>query len=548
MSAATKGGPEFAHLADIWEAMADAIADAPALIDERTSRSWSEFDNRAARLATALAALGVARGTVVAIDLLNCSEYLETYFAVLKLRAVPANLNYRYVGDELRQLLDITRAEVLVVHSSLINQVEHAVQRTTTVREVIAVDDLDGASKPDSWLDYEALIDGHGLCHRIERRADDIFLSFTGGTTGLPKAVSYQLGPTTVRSVLTRELIIGEPFPEGESPVDGALRLHNSGRGAVTIPASPLMHSTGLQFAAFPALVAGGCVVTDGSRRFDAHRILSSVVQHQATAIAIVGDAFARPLLRALDEAVEGGRPYDCSSLRCIASAGLTWSSDVKTAILDHITQIVVMEACGSTEGAQYGSQISRRGDIAATARFIPSPGVKLLDDAKREVAAGEIGRIAAPTIASGYLSDPEATARAFFTLDAQTYVIPGDFGRITTDGQLELLGRGTSVINRGGEKIFPEEVEQRILAHEAVEDVVVVGIADERLGQTVGAVVQARPDAALTAEAIGSHLEGRLGSYKRPRRIVFAVVPRFANGKPDFATAVDMLNDEPGP
>jgi 3-oxocholest-4-en-26-oate---CoA ligase len=542
--------PKYEHLADVWEALSDAVGDAPALSHGGTTRSWRDFDERSARLASALSALGVGYGTVVAIDLFNCSEYLEAYFAVLKLRAVPANVNYRYAGNELRQLLNLARAEVLVVHATLVGDIELAIDHAGTVRSVIVVDhpdsdhpdsDQQGRRTPD-WHDYEALIESHPPAARIERSGEDIFLSFTGGTTGLPKGVTYSLGPATLRSILTRDLITGESFPADEDTVAGALRLSSVGRLPVAIPASPLMHSTGLQFASFPTLVAGGSVVTDGNQRFDPHRILSAVQQHRATAMAIVGDAFARPLLRALTEAFEAGRPYDCSSLRCIASAGLAWSGDVKAAILELIPQVVVMEACGSTEGAHYGSQLSRRGDPAVTGRFAPFTGVKILDDERQEVPAGEIGRIAGPTVASGYLNDLEATAKSFFRFDGQNYVSPGDLGRIAEDGQLELLGRGTSVINRGGEKVFPGEVEQQILSHGLVEDALVIGVPDERFGQAVGAVVQVRVGAAVGSDALWTHLEGNLASYKVPRRIVFANVPRFPNGKPDFATATQLL------
>jgi fatty-acyl-CoA synthase len=301
------------------------------------------------------------------------------------------------------------------------------------------------------------------------------------------------------------------------------------------------MHSTGLQFASFPALVAGGCVVTDGSPRFEPTRVLSAVQRHRATSIAIVGDAFARPLLNALDDSAAEDDPYDCASLRCIASAGLTWSADVKRGLLRHIPHVALVEACGSTEGAYYGTEITRDGDEIVTGRFTAAAGVKIVDDDLREVVPGVTGRIAAPTVAAGYLGDTHATERSFTEFDGVRYTIPGDLGRIDRDGTLVLIGRGTSVINRGGEKVFPQEIEQVLLEHPAVDDALVFGLPDERLGQSVAAIVGVRVGDEPALDELRTLLSIHLASDKVPRLIMIAEVPRFPNGKPDYAAATEL-------
>jgi len=302
------------------------------------------------------------------------------------------------------------------------------------------------------------------------------------------------------------------------------------------------MHSTGLQFASFTALVAGGCVVTDSSRGFDAHRLLHAVSRHRATAMAIVGDAFARPILHALNDAAASGDPYDTSSLRCIASAGVTWSAEVKLGLLEYLPQVVLVDGCGSTEGAHYGSQLTRYGEPVQTGRFMPNPGVKIVDHDRHEVASGEVGLIVSPTPARGYLNDEAASARAFFQVDDQWYTVPGDFGRIDDDGFLTLLGRGSSIINSGGEKIFPDEIEHLIVAHPDVEDVLVFGTPDERFGQAVSAIVQVRPGSGLNEEGVKTIVRDQAASYKIPRRVRLGPVPRFPNGKPDFEAASNAI------
>jgi fatty-acyl-CoA synthase len=531
------------HLADAWEAVADAIPDEPALVHGSTIRTWREFDQRSARLAAGLRDIGVGEGSVVAIDLFNCNEYLESFAAAIKVRAVPANLNFRYLGDELHQLLEKAEAEVVVFHASLAERVFSATSRgLPKLRALVQVDDGDAPEGTDV-LDYEEFIDGHPPASRISRSGEDSFLIYTGGTTGLPKGVMFQIGLATPAFMMMRPLLLGLPIAADTDPAEVAVALRQRGELPAAVPAAPLMHATGLGYVSFTALAAGGSVVTLEQRSFDPHELLSVVQRRRVSMIGIVGDAFALPIVRALDEAVAAGEPYDTSSLRSICSAGVAWSAQVKNRLFDHIPQVLLSDSCGATDGAGlYGNQMTRKGDVATTATFQPGPGVKVLDESRREVPVGEIGYLAVPTTATGYFRDPEATARTYFDIDGVSYSMPGDLGRIGADGMVTLIGRGTSVINTGGEKVFPEEVEDIIKQIDGVSDCLVFGTPDERLGQQVTAIAEADAGTAVTSEQIIDATKQRIAGYKAPRWVILASVPRFPNGKPDFQTARSLV------
>jgi fatty-acyl-CoA synthase len=530
------------HLATIWEAISDALPDRIALQHGEAETSWHDFEHRAARFAAAMLAAGVQPGDTVAVDLYNCSEYLEVFFAALKIRAVPANVNYRYLDEELLQLLDLLDAAVLVYSAPLREQVAGAVARTSGLRltvEVGAVDPL-----PSHVRGYEDLLATHEPAARTERFPDDNFLSCTGGTTGLPKAVEYVIARSVANTRILGRQMLGLDDVDWEGPaVERALELHRRGLSPVALPASPLMHSTGLIMASLPVLTAGGLVVTLTSRRFDAEELFTTAERTRPRTVSIVGDAFARPMVKELARRAALGLPYDTSSLVTITSAGVAWSREIKEALLEHIPQVTLVDACGSSEGATIGTTQVRRGTPASTDRFTPAPGLRIIRTDGTDIPPGdeELGMFLVPTVAKGYRNDPDRTAAAFRLVDGRMYVLTGDWGRWNPDGTITLVGRGTSTINTGGEKVFPEEVEKVIRALPGVEDCVVLGRPHERFGTSVAAVVQladGSPESpAAAAERITSAARGRLAGYKVPRTIVFGTVPRAANGK--------MLYDE---
>ena len=536
------------HFATTWEAIADAYPGDPAIIYGTRTWTWREFDDRASRLAAAMTAAGVGAGDTVAIDLYNSSEYLETFYAALKIRAVPANVNYRYLGDEMLHLLEQAEARVLVHHASFASRVAPAIAALPGLRLVIEVDNLGGTRPPDTGtIGYEALIAGIGPAQRIERPGGDVFLSFTGGTTGLPKGVEYVVGNSVNNTDVLARLNLGITDLDWSAPsIERARQLREAYPPPVALPASPMMHSTGLIMASLPVLTLGGIVISLTSPHFDADELFTAVAGHRPSTVSIVGDAFARPMLRALDRQAATGAPYDTSSLITITSAGVAWSRQVKEQLLEHIPQVTLVDACGSSEGAAIGSQVTRRGEPASTDRFVPGAGLRLLrsDGSVIPADSREVGLFLLPTGCRGYRNDPERTARAFRTIDGQRYVLPGDWGRWNEDGTITLIGRRTSTINTGGEKVFPEEVQQVVLLNEDIEDCLVLGMPDERFGQRVVAIVQPVAGRTVDPDEVTRFVHDRLAGYKAPRTVLVATVPRGPNGKALFKEAREMFAD----
>ena len=545
------------HLATIWESIADRLPDEIALVHGGRRVTWREFEQRAARFAAALAEAGVGPGQTVAIDMYNCPEYLEAFFAALKIRAAPANVNYRYLDEELSALLRQSDAVALVYHAALRDRVSRAAATVPGLRllaeaGVVACGAGQGAavSGGDALPDarsYEELIRSHSPAPRIFRPGSDGFLSYTGGTTGLPKGVEYVIGNSVRNTRMLGSQMLGLEDVDWEGPaLDRALLLHRQGRRPVALPASPLMHSTGLIMASLPVLTAGGAVVTLTARSFDPDELFTAVAANRPRTLSIAGDAFARPMVRALERRAAAGDRYDTSSLVTVTSAGVAWSAEVKRALLEHIPQVALVDACGSSEGATIGSMVSRHGTPLTTDRFQPAPGVRLqrADGTDIPADSSEIGTFCVPTVAKGYRNDPERTAAVFRVIDGRQYVSTGDLGRWNGDGTVTLVGRGTSVINTGGEKVFPEEVEKVIRALAAVDDCVVLGLPDERFGQRVAAVVQPRGEG-LEAAAVTAAVRGQLAGYKVPRTVLIAPVPRAPNGKIMFEAARQLFGTD---
>jgi len=545
---------EALHFATLWEAIADEIPAAPALTHGARTIAWGEFEQRAARLAGALLAHGVGPGSVVACYLYNCPEYFETFLAALKIRAVPANVNYRYGGAELRALLENCEAEVLLFDSALGERVASIRHEVPGVRLFVEVGEGACGARLPGACGYSELIASSEPAPRVSRSEQDVFLSYTGGTTGLPKGVRYTIGRGVTNSLRLRDLFLGTSTDLGI--VDYAAGQARDGNGLVAIPASPLMHSTGFTFASLPTLTSGGQVATLEGRSFDARELLATIGAVHAQVVAIVGDAFALPLLRALDagaaagagEPASGAAPasggrYDTSSLRTICSAGTAWSARIKQRLLEHLPHAVLLDFCGSTEGVTYGFRRVRRGDPAFTANFEAAAGLTVIGPDRRELPRGEVGLLAGPTPASGYHKDPQRSAATFFTIGGEQVAVPGDLGRIEADGSVTLIGRGASVINTGGEKVHPAEVEEVLVELAGVEECLVAGVPDERFGQLVAAIVVTAADHRLSASDVIAAARRSLAGYKVPRLVVFVdEVPRAPNGKIDYAAVQAVL------
>ena len=524
--------------AEIFETVADLIPDAPAIINGGVRRSWRDYEQRAARVATALRAAGLEPGAKAGLYGYNSNEYLEAQFGMFKARVLPINVNYRYVEHELLYLLDNADAEALVFDAQFGARVSSVAGRLPRLKLLIEIDDgsgehLDGAHR------LEDLIAASAPLPRQPYFEDDIYMLYTGGTTGMPKGVMYRQDDFTLG--LARAGLGPEAPPTGEALVAAIKALHAAGAAPVSLAACPLMHGTGLWLGVFLAHFLGGAAVTFRNERFDPHALWALVRREKITSIAIVGDAFAKPMLAALREAKAAGTPYDLSTLSQIVSSGVMFSTEVKQGLLD-FADITILDAMGSTEGSMGASVVSRAAPPGETARFERNPTTRVFNEQDEDVSPGsdEIGMIANGGFAPvGYYKDPEKTARTFRTIRGQRYSFPGDFAKVAADGSLILLGRGSVCINTGGEKVFPEEVEEALKAHGSVYDALVVGIPDARFGERVTAVISPRPGQTIEEDGLMAFVRTRIAGYKLPRRLVVVdVVQRAANGKADYKWA----------
>lgn len=532
------------QFATIWESITDSIGDSPAVTQGTVTRTWTEYEQRAARIASALVDAGLQPQSKVGLYLYNSNEYLEAQFATFKFRGVPVNVNYRYLDEELLYLLDNSDAEALFFHSSLGDRVARVVDRLPKLKLLVEVSD-DGEHHVVTAIPYNTLLADYDPMPRITRDEDDIYMLYTGGTTGMPKGVMYQMGSLVDGFVNGGLAFIGMTPPAEISQLGTTVRdAHASGIRPITIPGCPIMHGTGMWIGAMMPQSGGAHVVTLQKRSFDAHELFQVVQEKKATLAVVVGDSFVKPMIRALDEAIAKGTPYDASSLKMIASSGVMWTSEVKEALLERIEHVVLLDAMGSSEGSM-GTSISMKGLPPKTAKFAVAPTTKVFTEDDREVVpgSGEIGKVAAGgAVPLGYYKDPEKSSKTFRTINGVRYSFPGDMATVEADGSLTLLGRGSQVINSGGEKIFPEEVEEAVKRVEGVLDCLVVGIDDEKFGQAVTAVASLSPGAKVEEAAVIANVKTQLAGYKAPKRVVFvAQIPRAPNGKADYKTAREM-------
>jgi fatty-acyl-CoA synthase len=534
------------HWATVWESVADAIPDLPAVTNGDVTRTWSEYDTRAARVAAGLTAAGLEPQAKVALYLYNGNEYLEAQYGTFKMRGVAINVNYRYLDEELWYLLDNSDAEALVFHASLAERVGRVADRLPKLKLLVEVDDTGGGDQLGGRaVDYEQFVAAHAPATRITRDENDLYMLYTGGTTGMPKGVMYPIGEITRFFTRLGFPAVGLLVPDLASEIAPAVaELAGARRTSVSVTGAPLMHGTGLWLGALMHHLGGGHVVTLTSRSLDADELLTAIQLHRCTHNTIVGDSFSKPIIRAIDAAVERGEPYDLSSLRMFVSSGVMWTTEVKEALLDRIPQVVLHDAMGSTEGSM-GSQVTVRGVTTETAKFSANPTTKVFDELDQEVApgSGQIGRVAAGgMVPIGYYKDPEKSARTFRVIDGVRYSFPGDMAQVAADGTLILLGRGSNVINSGGEKIFPEEVEEAVKRVDGVVDCLVVGIDDETFGQAVTAVAAVAPGASVSEHDVISGVKTQIAGFKAPKRVVFVgQVPRAPNGKADYKRAREL-------
>ena len=512
--------------ADVWETVAATVPDRVALSHGEMRVTWRDFDARANGIAAALLDAGLQRQDKVALYLHNAPAYLESVFAALKSSLVPVNTNYRYTGDELVQLWTDADAAAVVFHGAFATQAEAVRARCPAVKAWLFVDD--GQAECPSWaIPYEtAAQSSTGSAAAVRNRSgDDLIIIYTGGTTGLPRGVMWRQHDMFLASNTTSDPETAD-LEHVRGRIDGATP-------PVGLPAAPLMHGTGFVFAA-TILNRGGTVVTLPGMSFDVKQLLDTMSDEGVTDVCIVGDAFCRPIVDALDP--EPDR-WNLSRLKVVSSSGMAWSASVKERLLVHAPDALLIDFLNSSEASGMGRSLTSK-RAAGGSRFQLGKNACVIDDEGRPLVkgSGEAGRLAVRGhLPLGYYKDPEKTAATFPVIDGVRYSIPGDLASVEDDGSITLLGRGSTCINTGGEKVFPEEVEEAIKSLAGVADALVIGVPHERFGQMVTAAVEWADGASPDEAALLEHLRGMLAGHKIPRVIMpVESLDRGPNGKAD--------------
>ncbi len=529
------------NLADLFENAADHFGDREYLVVAGKRRTYGEMEERANRLAHHLAAQGVGPGDHVGIYAYNSVEWVETLWAVFKLRAVWVNINYRYVEDELRYLFENADLVALVFQREFAPRVAGVRDQLPMLRHAVMVEDGSGVDIPSTLevADFETALAASDPSRDFAPRSpDDIYILYTGGTTGMPKGVVWRHEDVFYALGGGIDVVAGTRVERPEAPAEKGLAQGQT----TSLPIAPLMHGAS-QWSVMGGSFVGNKIVL--VPKFDPHEVWQLVGQELVNMIMITGDAMGRPLVEAL---AEGNDRYDLSSLVALSSTAAVFSPSVKDQFFEQLPNLVLSDAIGSSESGANGYTLVQKGNTAMkggpTVTAVRDSVVLDEDLEIVQPGSGVTGKVARRgNIPLEYYKDPEKTAETFVTAaDGQRYSIPGDFATVEADGTITLLGRGSVSINSGGEKIFPEEVEAAVKSHPEVYDAVVVGVPDERWGQRVAAVVQPREDAKPTLEDVQAHCRSKLAGFKVPRALhLVDTVQRSPSGKPDYRWAKEI-------
>ncbi|RAK60952.1 acyl-CoA synthetase [Phenylobacterium hankyongense] len=528
--------------ADVWEAIAGAQPERPAHIQGERVVTWGQFDARADALAAHLIAAGLERQAKVAAYLYNGPEYLEAYFAAFKAGLAPVNTNYRYGPEELLYLFDNADAQAVVFHAGFAETLDAIRDRLPQVKAWIAVAEP-GFSVPSWAEDYETIVAATPAQRPVTapwgRSPEDLMLLYTGGTTGMPKGVMWR------QDDLFNVVGAGGHAVMGIAPIEtveaAAARLEAPDHlRPISLVACPQMHGTG-QFSSFIVLNLGGAVATLPSRKFSAVELWDETERLKADTVVIVGLAFSTPMLEALE--AHPGR-WDLSAVRLMTSSGSMWSQENKRGLLSFCRNAMIFDSFGSSEAVGLGVSASAPGAEVQTAAFTIGPNCAVFGEDGQRITpgSGERGLVAVTGfLPMGYYKDAEKTAKTFRVMEGVRWSVPGDWAEVNTDGTLKLLGRGSVCINTGGEKVFPEEVEEALKTHHAVRDAVVVGVPDARFGERICAVVEPEADLQPGLAELSEHVRERLAAYKAPRELVLVEsIGRAPNGKVDYKAIKD--------
>jgi len=535
------------NLSQVMRAVAGAVPDREAVVQGAVRRTFAELVARGDRLAAVLARAGLGchreRSELrpwesgqdhLALYLHNGPEYLEGMLGAWAARLAPFNVNYRYVAEELRYLLTDSHARAIVFHSAFAPVLEEVRPDLPDLEVLLQVPDGSGHHLlPDAQWYEEALASVHAIPPEVEPSPDDLYILYTGGTTGMPKGVLWRQADIYVAALGGRQLATGEEWPD----LDAVVQSARNG-GTKVLPAAPFMHGAA-HWLALNALGQGNTVVLPPhATTFDPAEVLRTVDREGVGIVLIVGDAFARPLL---DEIERGG--HDLSSLVLLISGGAALSAPVKAGLLEQVPGMAIMDGLGASETGTQASQITSAGGPVSTGTFTPGAGMAIVSEDLTHIlppGSEELGWLAQTgRVPLGYLGDEAKTARTFPTIDGVRYSVPGDRARLTADGLLELHGRDSVTINSGGEKIFAEEVEAALAHHPAVYDVVVTGRPSSRWGQEVVAIVQLREGFEVPSEDLLAECERHVARYKLPKAVVVVdQIVRSPAGKADYRWA----------
>ena len=527
------------NLADIFELVAQAVPDRIAFGCGEQKLTFSQLDKRANQLGNALRARGIGRGDNVGIQLYNCAEYLEAFFACSKIGAIPVNVNYRYVADELQGLFNSLHLRGLVYGADFDAAVLDVLPQVPTLRLALLVGD-EQQNLPKLVQPYEAVLaEGAEQLSDPQRSDDDIFMLCTGGTTGLPKGVMWP------HKSLFMGALGGGGYYFRRPPIDAPeelLQLVPNGPALAYLAAAPLMHGAAM-WSTLISLFSGHPVYVNDRKNFDPEHMLDLIERNKINVIAVVGDAMALPIIQALEN--NPGR-WPLKSLMIFGNGGAVFSRHLQERLLVQVPHLMLNNGMASSEsGVLGGGDKTPEGE--GFMRITPRPDLSVIsEDLRILTQPGEEGILSRRGHTPlGYYGDPKKTAETFVVIDGSRWVLTGDRARIDTTGEYVVLGRGSQCINTGGEKVYPEEVEEAARRCKSVQDVVVIGIPDERWGSKVAAVVQVQPGQEFDLQDFEKVCRANLSGYKVPRAVyVAAEVKRSPAGKADYRWAKAFAAD----
>ena len=537
------------NAADIFEGVVDRVPDREAIVHGSTRLTYKELDARSNKAANALKKLGIKKGSHIGIYAFNCVEWLEIMLGAYKLCAIPININYRYVEEELKYLIDNADMEAIFYHKQFSNKLENIKSHLPLLKNFICIEDNSGEGDViDKSFNFEDLIANEDESRLdVDRSGDDKYILYTGGTTGMPKGVVWRMEDVLMTLGGGIDAVTGEKYPTPEAFADKCLQDQT-----IALALAPFMHG-GAQWQSFNSFFSGWKLIINDQISFDADYVWEVVAKEKVMNLTIMGDAMGRPLCDALPRAIEKG--LDLSSLFVLSSTASVFSASIKDTILEYLPNLFLIDAVGSSETGATGVNIHTKDgklkDSGGGPKFTKPNFSEILNlDTKEVIPPSDtetIGYLARKGhVPVAYYKDEEKSKKTFIEVGGVRYSIPGDMAKYEEDGQMTLLGRGSVSINSGGEKIFPEEVEMALKAHPNIFDCLVVGVKDDRWGQKVVAVIQRRENDELSLNDIKDAASKYIASYKMPKEIVFSeLIERAPSGKPNYQWAQEFANSK---